>query len=53
MGTIAGLKVGVFTVNWGPNDMFAVAGGDHAIRIYQVEDIGEETKEETKEEAKA
>lgn len=52
VGTIAGLKNGVYTVNWGPDNMFAVAGGDHAIRIYQVDDSSLDYDEESKGEAK-
>jgi COMPASS component SWD3 len=39
VGTIAGLTRAVFSVDWGVDNTIAIAGGDHNIRVCQVEGI--------------
>ena len=37
IGTVAGLSRAVFSVDWGMSNHLAIAGGDHSIRVCQVE----------------
>ncbi len=39
MGTVAGLTRGVFSLDWLQHRVLAVAGGDAAVRLFEVRDV--------------
>ena len=41
VGTLAGLSRGVFSVDFGPENRLAVAGGDAAVRLFDVVNEGD------------
>lgn len=41
VGTVAGLSRAIFSVDWGIDNSLAIAGGDHSIRICQVENVAD------------
>lgn len=47
IGTLAGLTRGVFSVAWGESGRLAIAGGDAAVRIFDVVDKGSADAEKT------
>ena len=38
VGTVAGLTRGVFSVDWHQHRLLAIAGGDAAVRLYEIQD---------------